>query len=148
VFDRRSAVFVLAIGIAASCGGGGDPVRSTLDRVARAAHSRDAHGVMNELAADFQGADGSSRADVEALLRRYFAAYEILDVELRDVQIERSDSAARARFLARLSGQPRRVGGLDALLPSSSSYRFDVRLTRQDRRWTIAWAAWNPEEGS
>ena len=138
----------LAFAFAAGCGGGGDPVRATLDRMARAAHDRDARALTEELNSDFQAADGSGRAEAEALIRRYFAAYEILDVALRDVQIEHSEGAARARFVAKLSGQPRKIGGLEGLFPSSASYRFDVRLTRQGARWKVAWASWNPEDSS
>jgi hypothetical protein len=71
----------------------------------------------------------------------------MLDVSLSDVQIERGENAARARFRAKLSGQPRRVGGLEGLVPSSSAYDFDVRLTQEGGRWKVAWASWARAEG-
>ena len=145
---RRLAAALAAVAFAVVCGRGGDPVRGTLDRMASAAHDRDAAALMNQLTEDFRAADGSGRSEVEALVRRTFAGYETLDVTLADVEIERSATAARARFRTRLSGRPRAIAGLEGLVPSSASYRFDVRLTRQGRVWKAAWASWNPEEGS
>jgi len=110
----------------------------------RAAHRRDVSALFERVSAGFESGDGSSRADAQALLRRMFAAYEILDVTLSDVSIERSANAARARFRAELSGQPRRIGGLDGLFPRSSSYDFDVRLVPEDGRWKVEWASWRP----
>ena len=121
-------------------------MRAVLDRMVAAAHARDAADVMANVGADFQAADGSSRADDEALLRRYFAAYESLDVRLEDVQIERSENAARVRLRAVMSGKPRDVAGLAGLLPSSAKYDFDLRMSRDGGSWKVAWASWTPAE--
>ena len=138
----RSHLVLLALAFALACRPSGDPVRDCLDAVTRAAHNRDADALFARVSSDFQAGDGSSRADAHALVRRYFAAYEMLDVNLRDVTIERSDDAAHARFRAEFSGQPRKIGGLDALFPRSSTYDFDVRLVPEDGKWKIAWAQW------
>ena len=128
----------------AGCRPAQDPVRATLDRMVAAAHDRNAAGVLENVAADFQAADGSTRADDEALLHRLFAAYAVLDVRLEDVRIERSENGARVRMRAVMSGQPQRIGGLSGLLPSSSSYDFDLRLAREGNAWKVAWASWTP----
>jgi hypothetical protein len=133
-----SAIWIL------SCTRGGDPARECLDALVRAAHERDASAFFDRVAADFQAADGSTRADAEALLRRYFAGYEILDVTVSDVTIEKAENAARVRFRAELSGQPRKIGGLDSFLPRTSSYDFDMRLTPEAGKWKVAWAEWSP----
>lgn len=130
------------------CRKSGDPVQEGLDDIARAAHNRDAAALFERVTAGFQSGDGSSRADAESLVRRTFAAYEVLDVTLKDVSIERSESAAHARFRAELSGQPRRIGGLDGLFPRSSAYDFDVRLVPEDGRWKVAWASWHVASAS
>jgi hypothetical protein len=139
----KRAAFLLVV-FAAFCRGGGDPARETLDRVARAADARDAGAVASELAGDYRDATGSGRADVEQTLRGYFAAYEIVQVRLSGVVIERAEGAARARFRADLSAQPRQGSGLAGLLPSSSAYLFDVRLVPDGSKWKIAWASWEP----
>jgi hypothetical protein len=144
---RPRAWLVFGVVLLSACREKGDPVRQTLDRVADAARNRDAAAVSRELAADYRDASGNARADVEQFLRGYFAAYEIVDVSLDDVSIERAEGAARARFRADLSGQPRQRAGVAGLLPSSESYRFDVRLVPEGSRWKIAWAAWEPEPG-
>jgi hypothetical protein len=142
----KRAVVLLAV-FAAFCGGGGDPARAALDRMARAANARDAGAVAAELAADYRDASGGGRAEVERTLRGYFAAYEIVQVRLTDVSIERAEGAARARFRADISSQPRQGSGLAGLLPSSASYRFDVRLVPDGSKWKIAWATWEPADG-
>ena len=136
------AALVTAVAIAPGCGSGGDPARETLDRVARAANGRDAGAVAAELADDYRDASGGGRADVERTLRGYFAAYEIVQVRLSDVVIERAEGAARARFRADISSQPRQGSGLAGLLPSSVTFRFDVRLVPDGSKWKIAWASW------
>jgi len=140
---RIAACAVLGLAVA-SCRKEGDPVRETLDEIARAAHRRDAAALFDRVSAGFESGDGSSRSDAEALVKRMFAAYEILDVTLSNVSIERSENTARAQFRADLSGQPRRIGGLDGLFPRSSTYDFDVRLVPEDGRWKVAWASWSP----
>ena len=134
--------FLLAAGMA--CRGGGDPVRETLDRTVRAAGKRDAAAVVENLSSGYRDAQGQTSAEVGATLRRYFAAYESLNVRVTGLEIERAPEAARARFRAELSGRPTKLGGLDRLLPSSSRYDFDVRLVPEEGRWKVAWAAWQP----
>jgi hypothetical protein len=102
---------------------------------------------MENVASDFQAPDGPGRAEVESTVRRLFAAYEVLDVELSEVTIERSENAAGpalARFTAKMTGKPRNVAGLAGFLPSASTWRFEARLApdANGRRWKIAWARW------
>ena len=123
-----------------------DPVRQTLDRIVKAANKRDAGAVAANLAESYKDAEGQAPADVQGVLRRYFAAYEILDVKISSLEIERAPEAARARFRAELSGQPSKLGGLDRFLPSSSRYDFDVRLVLDGGRWKVAWASWQPAQ--
>ena len=139
----KRAVFLLAV-FAVFCRGGGDPARETLDRVAKAANERDAGAVADELAPDYRDASASGRAEIERTLRGYFAAYEIVQVRLSGVVIERAEGAARVRFRADLSAQPRQASGLAGLLPSAAAYRFDVRLVPDGSKWKIAWASWEP----
>ena len=137
---------VCAVVAALACAKKGDPVKDTLDRMVKAANARDVGALFENVAADFQAADGSGRADAEALVRRIFAAYEILNVSIHDVQVEKGENAARVRFSADLSGQPVKIGGLDGLVPSSARYDFDLRLTSDGKSWKVAWASWQPKE--
>ncbi|HEV8609803.1 MAG TPA: hypothetical protein VGS98_07030 [Thermoanaerobaculia bacterium] len=134
------ALFLVAL----ACGEKGDPARRTIDEIVAAAEMRDAGAVVERLGPDFQAADGSGRADAETTLRRYLAAYERLGVRISDLTLERAAGAARARFRAELSGTPRKVGGLEGILPRSSTYRFDLRLApaSDGGRWLVTWASW------
>jgi hypothetical protein len=139
----RAIALALFLG-ALACGEKGDPARRTIDEIVAAAEMRDAGAVVERLGPDFQAADGSGRADAETTLRRYLAAYERLGVRISDLTLERAAGAARARFRAELSGTPRKVGGLEGILPRSSTYRFDLRLapTSDGGRWLVTWASW------
>lgn len=141
-----SGLALAAAAAALCCGEKGDPVRASVDRMVKAAHARDAGAFGDNIAADFSAADGMTRADALLTVKRYFAAYAILDVTLRDVTIERAENAARARFTAQLEGQPQKIGGLDAILPRSSAWKFELRLTPDGSRWKVAWASWEPAE--
>jgi hypothetical protein len=137
------AAGLLALAAAIGCGEKSDPVQQTLDRLVAAAKDRDAGDFAANLAPGFQAADGTGRADAEATIRRYFAAYENLDLRISDVSVERAADAARVRFRADLSGKPRSVGGLEGLLPATSAYRFDFRLSPgEGGRWLVTWASW------
>ena len=143
----RRAAFPLAVCLVFGCARKADPVRETIDAVVRAANARDVQALLARVAPDFEAADGANRLDVEARLQRYFAAYEILNVRVSDLQIERGENAARVRLRAEMTGQPRKVGGLDGLLPSAAKYDFELRLVRDGEAWKLAWAAWVPVEG-
>ncbi len=134
----------LTLSFAAGCGPPADPVKQTLDDLSRAANHRDAKALLDLVAADFQGADGSRKSDLESSVRQLFAAYESLDVTVRDLTVERSEGAALARFRVELSGRARKIAGLEGLLPSSSSWQFETRLAPSGDRWRVTWASWSP----
>jgi hypothetical protein len=142
---RPFKVLMLALGVlGGACSPRGDPVRESLDAMVKAANTRDAKALFEYVAATFQAADGSALADARSTVERYFGAYEILEVAIRDVRIERGEGAARVRLKAEMSGQPRRIAGLEGLVPSSAVYEFDLRLTVENGTWKVAWAQWNP----
>ena len=143
--DRLAVAFLLALTVATACGPATDPVQQTIDGIVEGAEDRETAAIVERLSPDFQAADGSGRADAEATLRRYLGAYEKLGVRISDLTIERAAGAARARFRADLTGSPRRIGGLEGLLPQASAYRFDIRLVpAEGGRWLVTWASWEP----
>ncbi len=133
------------LALALACREKPDPVREVLDRMVHAAEARDAPGVVENLAADFRDAAGGDTTEASVTLRRYFAAYETVNLRIEDLTVERAPEAARARFSIAFSGRPRKFGGLDRFLPSASTYAFDVRLVPEANRWKVAWASWQEE---
>ena len=119
-------------------------MQETIDAVVKAANARDAEALLTRVTPDFEAADGTGRNEVEARLKGYFAAYEILHVQVSNVQIERGDKAARVRLRAEMNGQPRSIGGFGGLLPSAAKYDFDLRLVLDGKDWKLAWAGWQP----
>jgi hypothetical protein len=144
---RAAAIPVLVLVCLLGCARKGDPIRETIDAVVKAANARDTGELMARVAPEFEAADGTSRLDLEVRLNQYFAAYEILNVSVSDVKIERGDGAALVRFRAQMSGQPRAVGGLSGLVPSEARYDFEVRLVNDGEAWKLGWAAWKQVEG-
>ena len=141
---RAASIGLLVLLDLLGCAKKGDPIRETIDAVVAAANARDTASLMARVAPEFEAADGASRLDVEMRLNRYFAAYEILEVSVSDVRIEKGDGAALVRLRARMSGQPRAVGGLTGLLPSEAKYDFELRLVNDGEAWKLGWAAWEP----
>jgi len=140
----QALVLLLVLPAAACERQSSDPVVRALDAVEAAAEERDAQAVLKMLAPDFKGPGNLNRTAVASQLRRYFLAYEGLDVERADLEVEHGDAAARARFRVVFSGRPRQIGSLADVLPSSAVYRFDVGLRPDSEQdvWLISDATW------
>lgn len=129
--------------VAAGCGGEKDPVKETIDRIEKAAEDRDADGVIENLAPSFTDAAGQPRQEAVDTIRRYLMAYQQLEIRISDLQINRDTNLATARFHADLIGAPTKLGGLDSILPRSSSYDFKIELAPEGKQWKITWASWS-----
>jgi hypothetical protein len=139
-----AALFAGLLLVTSGCDERRDHVREALERIRKAAEARDVAGVLENLAREYRDNSGAGAGELSEALRRYFAGYEIINLKMRDLSIERATEAARARFRVDFSGQPRKIGGLGGLLPTASTYDFDVRLVPDERRWKVAWASWEP----
>jgi hypothetical protein len=124
-------------------------VRALLAELAAAAEARDADRFGARLSERLEGkGQVMDRADAVATLRRYFAAYESVSVEVDGVEVDRQGTAARVRCVVGLSGRARRLPGLDALLPPSAAYRFDLEVADEGGVWRVRTAAWEPAEAA
>ena len=139
---RRLIAVVLLAAAAGGCPKSGDPVEVAVRSLARSASERDAPAIVSLLSPSFQAADGASRGDVEREIRRLFSAYSAVDVRVADLAIERFPDFSLARFRVDFRGTARRVGGLEALLPPSARYRFELRFKPPGPRAKIENAFW------
>jgi hypothetical protein len=119
-----------------------DPVRAVISAIAEAAEERDAEAVLAHLSETFRGQESLGKADVAGSLRRYFAAYESIDLEVFDVEVERADGVAQVRTRVGFTGQANRAFGLGGVLPPSAVYRFDVQARDEGGVWRVASARW------
>jgi hypothetical protein len=140
---RRCAAIGLAWALlAAGCRGDSDPVQGLLSELEDAAEDRDAERFQQLLSEDFRGAGGLDRAEAAASLRRYFAAYESVGLEVYEVKVDRAEASAEVHLRVDFVGSARRVGGLEGFLPPSASYRFELSLSRRGERWLVTRANW------
>jgi hypothetical protein len=145
----RAAVPLLVAGLAGASGAlscareAPDPARALVEDVADAAEGRDAAGVLSRVSEAFRGPDGLDRAGAAASLRRYFAAYESIDLEVFDVLSEPADEALRVRTRIGFRGRANRAFGLDGLLPPSAVYRFDLVIRDEGGVWRVRGAEWD-----
>ena len=86
------------------------------------------------------------RTEALAQLKRTFAAYESVAIEVYAMETERDGAAARVRCVVEFSGQARKAFGLEGLLPPTAVYRFDLDVAEQGGTWRVRRAAWEPAE--
>lgn len=121
-----------------------DPIAQLVEDVRRSVAARDADDFAKLLAPGYHDQEHPDAAAAASSVRRYFAAYDRLDLVVTRMKIEPGGETARARFRADLSGTPRNVAGLEGWLPRTASYDFELVLTRASGRWLIASAGWSP----
>jgi hypothetical protein len=139
------AVSLLAAVLLSGCSRGPrDPVEALLAELEAAAEARDADRFGERLTAGFEGAHATGRTETLAQLRRYFAAYESVAIEVYGVEVERREGAARVRCVVEFSGQARKAFGLEGLLPPSAVYRFELDVADDGGTWRVRGATWAP----
>lgn len=121
-----------------------DPVLARLAELEAAAEARDADRFASGLSAAFTGPHGLTRAETVAQLRRYFAIYESVAVEVDGVEVEREGDLARVRCVVLTSGRVRRLPGLEGLLPPEEAFRFELEIDGGGGAWLVRSAAWEP----
>lgn len=145
--DRLLTLGLAALLLAGCSSAPADPIAQLLAELEAAAEARDAERLAERLSAGFEGAHAISRAEAQAQLRRYFAAYETVAVDVYGVEVEREGSAARVACVVEFSGQARKTFGLEGLLPPSAVYRFDLEVASEDGTWRVVRASWEPADG-
>jgi hypothetical protein len=145
---RRAALLLLVALVASSAcrRGPADPVAAVLADLEAAAEARNADAFAERLSSDLRTAAGGGRTEAVADLRRYFAAYESVALEVYGVEAERGGGAASVRCVVEFSGRGRALPGLQGLLPPSAVYRFDLELADEAGAWRVRRAAWAPAE--
>ena len=136
-------IALLVLAFPAACRKDGDPVRATIDSLAKAADDRDADEVEKLLASAYSDAEHADRAAAVLTIRRYFTAYERISASFSDLTIDRKPDAARATFTASFDGSPRKLGSLDAMVPRTAKVRFEMNLLPEEGKWKVAWAGWS-----
>jgi len=147
---RSLAAALLVLALTPACSRApADPVAALLAELEAAAEERDAQRFGERLSPDFRGADGLGRPEALAELKRYFAAYESVAIEVYGVETERDGATAHVRCVVEFSGKGRQAFGLQGLLPPSAVYRFDLDVGDEAGVWRVrsaTWAAAEPQE--
>jgi hypothetical protein len=144
---RVAAAALLVLALTPGCSRKpADPVAALLAELEAAAEERDAARLGERLSPDFRSADGLGRPEAIAQLRRYFAAYESVGIEVYGVETEREGASARARCVVEFSGRARQAFGLGGLVPPSAVYRFELDAAEEGGEWRVRGATWTPAE--
>lgn len=144
---RALVAFVLVLAALPACSRApADPVEALLAELEAAAEARDAERFSERLAPPFQGGQGIGRPEALARLKRYFAAYESVAIEVYGVESDRDGTSARVRCVVEFSGQARKAFGLEGLLPPSAVYRFDLDVADEGGTWRVRGATWERAE--
>ena len=145
---RALVAFVLVLAALPACSHApADPVEALLAELEAAAEARDAERFNQRLAPLFQGGGQRiGRPEALARLKRYFAAYESVAIEVYGVESDRDGTSARVRCVVEFSGQARKAFGLEGLLPPSAVYRFDLDVADEGGTWRVRGAAWERAE--
>lgn len=138
---RRGAPLALVLTLACS-GTPEDPIEELQSELELAAEDRDVERFGARISESFEGPRGLTRADALASLRRYFAAYESVDLEVYGAEVERGDSSAGVRCVVEFAGRARQIGGLKGLLPPAAVYRFELEVADEGGVWRVQQATW------
>ena len=134
---------VLAASLACS-GTPADPIEELRVELEEAAEARDAERFGERLSESFRGPRDLPRAEALATLRRYFAAYQSVDLEVYGIEVDRDGTRAEVRCVVELAGRARQLGGLKGLLPPAAVYRFELGVAEEAGVWRVQRAAWAP----
>ena len=141
------ALVALLLALAMGCSRApADPIEALLAELEAAAEARDAERFGERLAPAFQGGSGLGRPEALAQLKRYFAAYESVAIEVYGVESTRDGASARVRCVVEFSGQARKAFGLEGILPPSAVYRFELDVAGEGQAWTVRGATWELAE--
>ena len=145
---RRTLALALALAtLALACSRAPtDPVPALLAELERAAEARDAEAFAERLSAQFRDDHGLDREQAAQQLKRWFAGYESVALDVYGVEIDRAPGApaARVRCVVDFRGQGRRLLGLDGLLPPSAAYRFAFDVADEGGTWRVRGASYAP----
>jgi len=130
----------LAAAMACTRSGDRDPVGELIAELEAAAEARDAKVFEKRMASGFSGNEGISRDEALTLLRRYFIAYETINLDLTNVK--RSESGDRVNFHVSFAGRAKAGLNLESLLPSTAEYNFELRLVQQENTLKVNKAYW------
>ena len=145
--SRRPALALVALAaglaVASACSPAPrDPVEGLLSELESAAEARDADRVAARLGDAFHGPGGLGKPEALATLRRYFAGYESIGLELYEIDRQRQDGSAGVRLKVAFTGTARRAFGLEGLLPPSALYEFELEARDEGGTWRVTRASW------
>jgi hypothetical protein len=138
---------LLLAALASSCSRApADPIAGLLAELEAAAEARDAERFAARLSPGFRGMHSIGRPEALAQLKRYFAAYESVAIDVHGVEIERDGTAASVACVVEFSGQAQSAFGLEGLLPPSAAYRFRLEVADAAGEPRVEGALWEPAE--
>ena len=123
-----------------------DPVAVLLAKLEAAAEARDAERFAESLSPEFKDAEGMGKPNAVLLLKRYFAAYEAVSIDVYGVETERGSGEASVRCIVEMKGRARKLPGFEGFLPPDAAYRFELGVADEGGSWRVRSARWESTE--
>jgi hypothetical protein len=130
------ALIIMASGIGCSSK---DPLSLLMEDLEDSAEERDLDAFEKHLASNFTCNDTINREEAIAMLRRYFAAYDRIRIDVTEMK---RASQNRLSFKVTFSGQVNAPLNLQSLLPSSAEYQFELQLMQEEGALKVQKAFW------
>jgi hypothetical protein len=138
-FDSMWMIGVLMLLASAIGCSSKDPLSLLMEDLEESAEARDVDAFEKHLASNFTGNDTINRDEAIAVMRRYFAAYKQIRI---DVTKMKRAGRNRLSFDVTFSGQVNAPLNLQNLLPSSAEYQFELQLVQEEGALKVQKAFW------
>jgi len=119
----------------------GQAIKDTLATVVKLTEKKNKEGILSYLSDDYRDFEQRDITRTGELIDYYFTDYRGIVIHLLDISVSIIDGEAEVEVDVLLSSGPAET--LRKLVSFAGSfYRFNFRFVRQNRKWKIAYSAW------
>lgn len=141
----RTLLAAMVVAALAACGES-DPIADRVNELAGAIEDRDSGDVAAAISANYRGTRNESKEQIANEVRRVLFGYQNINVTVSELQTTLSGEQGVADFVATVSGNPKKIGGLDQILPRLTKLKMRIEFREENGEWRATWAEWQEIE--